>query len=106
MGDNGHTASLFPGLPAVIEQVRWVMAQYVEAASMWRVTLTPAAINAAKNVLFIVSGAEKAERLREVLEGPIQPEVLPAQAIRPTQGQLHWFVDEAAAAYLKRKQVS
>ena len=101
MGDNGHTASLFPGLAAVTEQVRWVMAQYVEAGSMWRITLTPVVINAAKNVIFIVSGAEKAERLRDVMEGPTQPEVLPAQIIRPAHGRLLWLVDKAAASLLE-----
>jgi 6-phosphogluconolactonase len=102
MGDNGHTASLFPGSTAVTEQVRWVIAQYVEGVSMWRITLTPVVINQAKNVTFIVSGAEKAQRLRDVLEGPIQPEVLPAQIIRPARGRLLWLIDKAAAACLKR----
>ncbi len=104
MGDNGHTASLFPGLPAVSERQRWVMAQYVEVVPMWRITLTPVVCNAAENVLFIVSGAEKAERLHDVLEGPFQPEVLPAQIIRPAAGRLLWFVDRTAAARLRRFQ--
>ena len=98
MGDDGHTASLFPGSPAVRETVRWVSAQYVEAASMWRITLTPVIINAARNITFLVSGGDKAQRLRDVLEGPEQPEVLPAQAIKPVQGRLLWLVDEAAAS--------
>jgi 6-phosphogluconolactonase len=103
MGKDGHTASLLPGLPAVTEQVRWVMAQFDEVVSMWRITLTPVVINAAKQVIFLVSGAEKAERLRDVLEQPIQPEALPAQMIKPVRGQLLWHVDEAAAGCLKRK---
>jgi 6-phosphogluconolactonase len=101
MGENGHTASLFPGAPALREERRWVMAQYVEAVSMWRITLTPVVINAAKNILFIVSGTEKAERVRTVLEGPFQPEVLPAQIIRPVHGRLIWLLDKAAAGKLK-----
>jgi 6-phosphogluconolactonase len=100
MGENGHIASLFPGLTAVTEQVRWVMAQYIEAIAMWRVTLTPVVINVAKNITFLVSGANKAKRVKAVLEGPLQPKILPAQAIRPTHGQLVWFVDKAAAARL------
>jgi len=100
MGEDGHTASLFPGLSAVTEQVRWVMAQFVEA--IWRITLTPVVINKAKNVIFIVSGSEKADRLHEVLEGPPQPKPMPAQLIRLVQGQLLWLVDEAAAGRLKR----
>jgi 6-phosphogluconolactonase len=100
MGDNGHTASLFPGLPGVTESVRWVVAQYVEVVSMWRVTLTPVVINAAHHVIFLVAGSEKADRLREVLEGPAQMEVLPSQAIKPTRGELRWLVDAAAGARL------
>jgi len=102
MGDNGHTASLFPGSPAVNEKKRWVMAQYVEVVSMWRITLTPVVINSAKDILFIVSGAEKAERLHDVLKGPFQPEVLPAQIIKPARGRLLWLVDKAAAGRLER----
>lgn len=102
MGENGHTASLFPGSAAITERVRWVMAQYVEVVSMWRITLTPVVINAGKNIVFLVSGAGKAGRLREVLEGPVQPEVLPAQVIKPSGGRLLWLVDEAAARCLKK----
>jgi 6-phosphogluconolactonase len=102
MGDDGHTASLFPGLAAVTEQMRWVMAQYVKVVSMWRITLTPVAINAARNVTFVVSGADKAQRLHDVLEGPIQPEVLPAQIVRPARGRLLWLIDKAAAGCLKK----
>jgi 6-phosphogluconolactonase len=102
MGDNGHTASLFPGLAAVTESVRWVMAQYVEVVGMWRVTLTPVILNAARNVAFLVKGADKAEMLAKVLEGPYEPVVLPSQIIKPTNGDLRWLVDAAAAARLRR----
>jgi len=102
MGDNGHTASIFPGLAAVTESVHWVMAQYVEVVGMWRVTLTPVILNAAQHVAFLVAGADKAEMLSKVLEGPYQPVVLPAQIIKPTHGELHWLVDAAAAAQLRR----
>jgi len=102
MGDNGHTASIFPGLAAVTESVHWVMAQYIEAVGMWRVTLTPVILNAAHHVAFLVAGADKAEMLSKVLEGPYQPVVLPAQIIKPTSGELHWLVDAAAAAQLRR----
>ena len=67
---------------------------------MWRVTLTPPVLNAAANVVFLVSGAEKAGMLRRVLEGPFEPDVLPAQAIAPRDGELAWLVDAAAAAQL------
>jgi 6-phosphogluconolactonase len=102
MGDNGHTASLFPGLAVVTESVRWVMAPYVEVVGMWRVTLTPVIFNAAHHVAFLVAGADKAEMLPKVLEGPYQPVVLPAQIIKPTHGELRWLVDAAAAAHLRR----
>lgn len=102
IGDNGHTASLFPGLAAVTEKKRWVMAQYVEVAGMWRLTLTPVIINAARRVAFLVSGAGKAEVVHQVLEGPYRPVVLPAQIIRPRFGELRWLLDEPAAARLRR----
>ena len=100
LGDDGHTASLFPGSAAVHEQTRWVMAAHAAAPSLWRVTLTPAVINAAAEVLFIVSGGAKAGVLRRVLEGPRRPQELPAQAIAPSNGRVRWCVDAAAAADL------
>jgi 6-phosphogluconolactonase len=103
MGDNGHTASLFPGLVKVMETFRWVNALYVEVVGMWRVTMTPVVINAARQVAFLVSGANKADMLQRVLEGPYQPVVLPSQIIKPGSGELHWLVDEPAAAKLRRE---
>ena len=103
MGDDGHTASLFPGTAAIREQKRWVLAHLVSKLSAWRVTLTPVVINAAANVAFVVSGAAKAERLSQVLTGPYQPDVLPSQIVRPAEGRLLWWVDSAAAAQLKAK---
>lgn len=102
MGDNGHTGSLFPGLAAVTETVRWVVALYIEVVGMWRVTLTPVIINAARQVAFLVSGAEKAAMLQRVLEGPYQPVVLPSQIIKPVAGELLWLLDAPAAANLRR----
>jgi 6-phosphogluconolactonase len=98
MGDDGHTASLFPGTPALDETQRWVIPNYVEGKKMWRITFTVRAINAARNVVFLVSGSGKAERLREVLRGPRQPHQLPSQLVNPTDGDLTWLVDKAAAA--------
>jgi len=102
LGEDGHTASLFPGSAAVREQTRWVMAVHPAAAAVWRITLTPAVINAAAEVLFLVSGGAKAGILRRVLDGPRRPEELPAQAIAPTDGRVRWCVDAAAAAELQR----
>jgi len=100
IGDDGHTASLFPGLTAVKERSRWVMAEYVPKVAMWRVTLTPAALNASASVLFLVAGAGKAPALHQILEGPRDPDHLPAQVVAPKDGRVTWLVDEAAASAL------
>ncbi|NIS81213.1 MAG: 6-phosphogluconolactonase [Anaerolineales bacterium] len=102
MGKDGHTASLFPGLGAIHETERWVAAHFVDKLDTWRVTLTPVVLNAAANVVFLVSGASKAARIAEVLEGPFRPHDLPAQIVRPTNGQLLWLIDEQAAAVLNK----
>jgi 6-phosphogluconolactonase len=100
LGDDGHTASLFPGSAAAHEQTRWAMAAYAAAASKLRVTLTPAVINAAAEVLFLVSGSAKAGVVLRVLEGPRRLLELPAQAIAPSNGRVRWCLDAAAAAKL------
>lgn len=100
MGDDGHTASLFPGTIALVETERWVVANYVDKLGVWRITLTPPAINHARHIAFLVTGANKATRLRDVLHGERQPIVLPSQLIRPKDGKLLWLVDETAAASL------
>jgi 6-phosphogluconolactonase len=101
LGDNGHTASLFPGLAVVTEANRTVMALYVEVVGMWRLTLTPPIINAARRVVFLADGPGKAEVLDRVLQGPRQPMVLPAQVVRPTERPALWLIDAAAAARLQ-----
>jgi len=102
LGEDGHTASLFPGQSAVRETARWVVA--VPGSS--RVTLTPVILNRARNVTFVVSGANKAQTLQRVVEGPFNPDILPAQAIRPGEGRLTWMVDEAAAGALRPHRAS
>jgi 6-phosphogluconolactonase len=101
MGDDGHTASLFPGTAALNEQRLWVAPNWVEKLGAWRVTLTAPAINAARHVTFFVTGAGKAARLREVLKGGRDAARLPSQLIRPSDGTLEWLVDRAAAAGLE-----
>ncbi|MDQ1591428.1 MAG: 6-phosphogluconolactonase [Pyrinomonadaceae bacterium] len=103
MGDDGHTASLFPGTHALGVRTAWVTANWVEKFDTYRVTLTAPAINHARHVMFIVTGAGKAERLEEVIHGAPEPERLPSQLIQPRAGALAWFLDEAAAAKLKGK---
>ncbi len=100
MGDDGHTASLFPGSPALQEHEAWVVANRVEKLGTYRLTLTAPVINNAAHVLFVVTGAGKAERLREVLEGPRDPLRLPSQLISPSRGALDWYIDQAAASKL------
>ena len=101
LGEDGHTASLFPDSPALNESLAWVLANWIESLSEFRVTLTAPAINAAGNVIFLVAGEKKAERLDEVLHGPRQPAHLPAQLISPKDGSLSWMVDAAAATRLR-----
>ena len=100
MGDNGHTASLFPHLTAVREASRAVVAEYVGEVKMWRITMTPPLLNAAARVMFLVVGADKAPMLKRVLQGPHDVDALPAQVVAPRDGVLTWMVDQAAAAAL------
>lgn len=100
MGDDGHTASLFPSTQALQVTSHWVAANYVPKLDAWRVTLTAPAINAGVHVMFLVTGASKAEALYSVLHGPHQPEEYPSQLIAPREGTLLWLVDQAAAARL------
>ena len=94
LGEDGHTASLFPG--SSVEPTEWVAARQHPQSGQWRITLTEPLLNAARLVLFIVSGSSKAERLFEVLHGPRDPTRLPAQRIAPS-GRLRFCVDQAAA---------
>ncbi|MBN1201103.1 MAG: 6-phosphogluconolactonase [Anaerolineae bacterium] len=98
LGDDGHTASLFPDTAALTESRRWVVENYVDRLDVWRLTLTLPVINAAANVLFLVAGEGKAEIMRTVLRGP--RDVYPAQFIRPTDGHVGWLVDAAASRLL------
>ncbi len=117
LGEDGHTASLFPGSEALNESERWVVPALGTAADgapggadpgevpLWRVTLTLPYINRAASVFFVVSGAAKARALEQVLsvEAPVDGpagSVLPAQLIRPSSGGLTWFVDREAASLL------
>ena len=100
MGEDGHTASLFPENRALDESERWVVAEFVESLQTWRITLTLPAINAARQVTFLVAGHSKAGRLREVLGSGAVATSLPAGLVRPTSGRLVWLVDQAAASQL------
>jgi len=100
IGADGHTASLFPATNALKEKKRLVVANWVEKFQHHRITMTVPVLNQAAQIIFLVSGQEKAEVLREILEGDYRPDLLPAQRIRPVNGKLLWLVDQAAAASL------
>jgi 6-phosphogluconolactonase len=97
LGENGHTASLFPHTPVLKEQERWAAAVYVAEQDIYRVTLTAPLLNQAARLVFLVAGAAKAGVLQEVRQGAPDPERLPAQLIGPVSGELLWLVDQAAA---------
>jgi 6-phosphogluconolactonase len=97
LGANGHIASLFPRTPVLNETVKWVSEVNVKELGMYRITFTAPYINKASQVMFLVSGADKAQVLENVLEGPYQPRELPAQLIRPDGKHAIWLVDKAAS---------
>lgn len=100
MGPEGHTASLFPGTVALKEERRLVVSNWVGKLYRDRITLTPPVLNNAARIIFMVHGAEKAPALKAVLEGPYEPDQLPAQIIKPKEGKVLWLVDPTAAAML------
>ena len=95
LGTDGHTASIFPGAEVVHEREKLVAASYVEKLRSYRITMTLPLINNAAAVVFLVSGAEKAEIVQSVLQGPKR---YPAQEVRPTTGELVWLLDREAAS--------
>ena len=100
MGQDGHTASLFPETEALQEKEHLVVANWVDKVSTYRITMTAPLLNNADMIVFLVSGKEKADILKMVLEDSYQPELLPSQLIRPKSGRLLWLVDQAAASRL------
>ena len=99
IGEDGHTASLFPGT-AALKETGTVTAQDIQRLGTHRITLTIPAINQAAHIVFLVSGSSKASILKEVLEGQDQPARLPSQSIQPVEGKLLFLVDRAAASEL------
>jgi len=100
MGPDGHTASLFPGTKALQERKRLVTSNWVGKFYTQRITMTAPVLNNAALVMFMGHGADKAQPLKAVLEGPYEPEQLPSQLIRPEHGKLLWLVDKTAASML------
>jgi 6-phosphogluconolactonase len=102
MGPDGHTASLFPKTIALQEKSRLVVANWVDKFNSHRITFTLPVLNNAAVATFLVGGADKAETVREVLEGTQPGELFPAKMVHPTNGRLVWMVDQAAAAVLSK----
>lgn len=102
MGDDGHTASLFPHTEGLHELGRIVIANHVPQKDTWRITLTQTVINEANDVVFLIAGADKADPLERVLYGEYDPETLPSQLIQPRNGALTLLLDEKAAAKLPK----
>ena len=100
MGNEGHTASLFPGTKALHETKRLVVRNWVGKLYTERITLTAPVINNAARVIFMITGADKELALKGVLEGPNEPDQLPAQMIQPANGKLLWLVDTIAGGML------
>ncbi|UAY52209.1 6-phosphogluconolactonase [Ferruginibacter albus] len=97
LGTNGHTASLFPDTDILYEKEHLVKEVYVEEQKMFRVTMTAPLINAAQNIMFLVTGRSKEQILHTVLTSRYQPDKYPAQLIKPATGKLFWFADKDAA---------
>jgi 6-phosphogluconolactonase len=100
IGNEGHTASLFPGTKALHETKRLVVRNWVGKLYTNRITLTAPAISNAARVIFMVTGADKTLALKGILEGPYEPDQLPAQLIQPPNGKLTWLVDTVAGGML------
>jgi len=99
VGPDGHTASLFPGTKALEESRRFVVGNWVEQHSTWRITFTYPVLNAAANVVFLVSGGgKKPEIVHKALREPSAN--LPSQKVKPTNGKLMWYLDKSAASKL------
>ncbi|WP_413533191.1 6-phosphogluconolactonase [Empedobacter brevis] len=103
MGNDGHTASLFPGTEVLDEKEKWVSAYYLAPQEMYRITLTAVLLNQAKQLLVIAFGESKAEALEQVIEGESNFSQYPSQLLNPSNGELLFLVDEAAATQLKKK---
>ncbi len=102
MGPEGHTASLFPHQASLHERERLVLPVTTPKPPPDRLTFTPPLLNAARHVLFLVTGSEKADAVHAVLEGEYNPDEYPAQIVRPTSGEVTWMLDTTAASKLSR----
>jgi 6-phosphogluconolactonase len=102
LGENGHTASLFPYTQAQYAASRLITQVHVKEQEMYRITMTSFLINMAHHILFLVSGADKSEILDQIINGPFDADKYPAQTINPHNGDLNWYLDKAAAQSLEK----
>lgn len=100
MGDDGHTLSLFPHTEVIHENTAWVKSYWLEPQKMYRITLTAPLVNRTKEISFLTFGDTKAKALAAVLQGSRDVDSFPSQIIQPTNGELSWFTDMAAAKFL------
>jgi len=100
LGTNGHMASLFPYQPALREKTKLVIAEEIEEVKMTRLTFSAPLINAARQIVFLSLGEDKAAVVRDVIAGVFDPERLPAQLVRPSHGKLTWILDPGSAEKL------
>jgi len=101
LGDDGHTASLFPGTDVLSVKDHWASSVYLEKQNMYRVTLTPAILNQARVIAFLVNGKGKAQVVQKILEKTSKTQSFPAELITPNNGELYWLLDQEAAILLK-----
>jgi 6-phosphogluconolactonase len=102
LGDNAHTLSLFPGEEVIHEKNHWVRSVFVKEINMQRITLTAPVVNLSKRIAFLVSGQDKADAVSHVILNDYTPDLYPAQVIKPVNGELYWFLDEAAAMRIRK----
>ena len=103
MGEDGHTASLFPGSPVNVTEAALPVTAHYQDRPANRVTLTQLVFNSARMIVFMATGEKKAITLAEVLSDRYNPELYPAQRIDPKDGELIWLVDDGAAGKLPKK---
>lgn len=101
LGDNSHTASLFPHTPVLHDKTASVKEVFLDDQQVFRITMTAPLINQAHHIAYLVYGAGKAEAVHHVIEDKRDIENYPAQLIKPTDGDLQWFLDTSAASLLK-----
>jgi len=102
LGEDGHTASLFPGTDAVEECEKHVVAVFVPKLDAWRVTLTLPVLNAARNILFLVSGKSKSEMVQRIMSNKQPDKEIPATMVNPQNGEIHWMLDSEAMVLINK----